>query len=181
MAETDWFYIDNGSRVGPVSQQQICELFSGGKLGLRTQVWCSQFSGWTEASTIRAFRDLARSVPPPPLPPPPFASVVAMPTDLPSTPPPLPPLGSDAVPFASPVAAAPPVFLPNSSEDATDVPAAIARVYPSAPPTAGPPLMTPHPHSPLADEPAEEVDTSVVVPWQRLISRAIKATRRALR
>jgi hypothetical protein len=69
----------------------------------------------------------------------------------------------------------------NRLDDAAEASAAVVRVYPSAPPTVGPPLMTPHPHSPLADEPAADFDVSTVVPWQRLLTRALKATRRALR
>ena len=108
MSEINWFYIENGTKVGPVPHADICAMFAGGKLGLQTMVWCAQFKDWTEASGISGFRELAKQAPPPP---PPFASVVAPPPPpgvLPSGPPPLPP---SPAPFASPVASQQPVFV----------------------------------------------------------------------
>jgi hypothetical protein len=46
-------------RVGPVSQDQLCDLFRKGVLTLQTLVWSDAFKNWTEASKIAALRSLA--------------------------------------------------------------------------------------------------------------------------
>lgn len=180
----NWFYNEGGKQVGPVTQEQICGMFAGGKLPLSTLVWCAQFKDWTEASKIRAFREMARSAPPPPPAPPPFASVIAPPTASPVGLPPLP-LTSPA-PFGSPVAAPQPVFIPGLGSfagGATVQEASapeMAKLYPQAPETSGPPLMTPHPYpednpGPLhVDYEGHPVaDPSQARPWVRFFARWI--------
>ncbi|MBC8105848.1 MAG: DUF2569 family protein [Anaerolineae bacterium] len=58
-----WFYMNGPERVGPVSQDQMCELFRKGVLGVQTLVWSDKFSNWTPASSIAALRSLSPSVP----------------------------------------------------------------------------------------------------------------------
>ena len=159
MSEINWFYIENGNKVGPVPHGDLCAMFSGGKLGLRTMVWCAQFKDWTEASGISGFRELARNAPPPP---PPFASVVAPPPPagvLPAGPPPLPPVPGvppvpgfaqvapqqippASVPFASPVGSPSQVFAAAGFAGAPTSPAALAS-DPAYVPTPGRPSLYP--------------------------------------
>jgi hypothetical protein len=54
-----WFYMNGPERVGPVSQDQLCDLFRQGVLSLQTLVWSDAFKNWTEASKIAALRSLA--------------------------------------------------------------------------------------------------------------------------
>ena len=189
MAAASWFYNENGRQVGPVTQEQICGLFATGKLGLSTPVWCAQFKDWTEASKIKAFRELVRQAPPPLPDPPPFASVVAPPPGLTSVPPPLPPqenISNSPPPFGSPVAAPQPVFIPGlgafpgGAAPGEPSPAEMAKLYPAAPATSGPPLMTPHPHreedlGPVAvDADGYPIaEPSPAAPWVRLFLRSL--------
>jgi uncharacterized RDD family membrane protein YckC len=182
----DWFYNEGGKQVGPVTQGQICEMFSSGRLALSTLVWRAQFKDWTEAGKIHAFRELAKHAPPPPPAPPPFASIVA---PAPSSPPPLPPLPPQATspaPFGSPVAAPQPVFIPGlgsfaggATVEGTSAPE-MARLYPSPPATSGPPLMTPHPYPEDHTGPQHldydghpVADPSQARPWVRFFARWI--------
>ena len=56
---TTWFYMHEGMRFGPVSQEQLCDLFRSEVLGASTQVYCETFKKWVPASNIPALRGLA--------------------------------------------------------------------------------------------------------------------------
>ena len=58
-----WFYMNGPERVGPVSQDQLCDLFRKGILGLQTLVWSEKFKNWTPASSIAALRSLSPTAP----------------------------------------------------------------------------------------------------------------------
>jgi hypothetical protein len=54
-----WFYMHEGVRHGPVTQEQLCDLFRCEVLGAGTQVYCDSFKQWVEAGKIPALRQLA--------------------------------------------------------------------------------------------------------------------------
>ena len=58
MTTLSWFYIKDNNRIGPVSQEQLCELFRSGALPLETLVWCQYFPRWSPASSIPGLRAL---------------------------------------------------------------------------------------------------------------------------
>jgi len=58
-----WFYMNGQERIGPVSQDQLCDLFRKGVLGLQTLVWSDRFENWTPASSIAALRSLSPTTP----------------------------------------------------------------------------------------------------------------------
>jgi len=49
MPETQWFYVLNGKREGPVSETQLGGLIAAGKLTLDTQVWNNTMPSWVPA------------------------------------------------------------------------------------------------------------------------------------
>jgi hypothetical protein len=63
MPAINWYYNDGGKRAGPLSQEQLCELFARGQLPIETTVWSDAIGAWVAASTIAGFRDAACSAP----------------------------------------------------------------------------------------------------------------------
>jgi uncharacterized RDD family membrane protein YckC len=43
----NWYYVEQGQRSGPVSDEQLDELVRGGKIRPDTLVWCEGMAGWT--------------------------------------------------------------------------------------------------------------------------------------
>lgn len=63
MSKTQWFLISNGLRQGPISQNEIINLISSGKLNRFDLVWQDGFLEWVPAGSIQGlFQD------PPPIP-----------------------------------------------------------------------------------------------------------------
>ena len=63
MPEMNWYYNDGGKRAGPLSQEQLCELFARGQVPIETTVWSDAIGAWVAASAIAGFRDAACSAP----------------------------------------------------------------------------------------------------------------------
>ena len=68
--ETQWYYTDQGQRVGPVSPSQLRELAGSGRLQPSDMVWKDGMSNWTAASHVKglfvaATQDTAPGSPPP--------------------------------------------------------------------------------------------------------------------
>ena len=57
-ATVNWFYMKGEEKVGPVSQDVLCDMFRGGMLSLQTLVRSDAFTKWTPASSIAALRSL---------------------------------------------------------------------------------------------------------------------------
>src|SRR5689334_24022754 len=62
-ASSTWYYNDGGKRAGPLSQEQLCELFTRGQLPIETTVWSDAIGAWVSASTIAGFRQIAAASP----------------------------------------------------------------------------------------------------------------------
>ncbi|RMH03314.1 MAG: RDD family protein [Planctomycetota bacterium] len=64
-----WYYVRNGQRVGPVTEEVIAGLVRAGELSAEVPVWAPGLSDWTPAEQVL---DLAAGSPPPaPTEPPP--------------------------------------------------------------------------------------------------------------
>jgi len=60
----DWYYEDNASQQGPVSDQEMLALLRSGAITTKTRIWSEELaSGWTELQSTRL-----RPLGPPPLP-----------------------------------------------------------------------------------------------------------------
>jgi hypothetical protein len=57
-SQASWYYLQDDLKVGPVTQDALCDLFRKGALTLQTMVYSDAFSEWTEASSIGALRSL---------------------------------------------------------------------------------------------------------------------------
>ena len=58
MPEAQWYYLQSGQRIGPLTQDQIVEVFRSGAMPLQTMVRCDLFGYWVPASSIDGFRSL---------------------------------------------------------------------------------------------------------------------------
>jgi uncharacterized RDD family membrane protein YckC len=58
MSEAHWHYLHAGQRIGPITQEQIVELFRSGAMPLETMVRSDLFGYWVPASSISGFRML---------------------------------------------------------------------------------------------------------------------------
>ena len=52
MSEAHWYYLHEGQRIGPITQEQIVEVFRSGAMPLETMVRSELFGYWVPASTI---------------------------------------------------------------------------------------------------------------------------------
>jgi hypothetical protein len=66
----DWFYVQNGSQIGPVPVEQIDDLVRSGRITAQTLVWREGLANWQPFGLISA---TPSSLPLPPAPPPPPA------------------------------------------------------------------------------------------------------------
>ncbi|HEY2584616.1 MAG TPA: RDD family protein [Tepidisphaeraceae bacterium] len=62
MSEAHWYYLHEGQRIGPITQEQIVEVFRSGAMPLETMVRSDLFGYWVPASTIAGFRMLVPAV-----------------------------------------------------------------------------------------------------------------------
>jgi len=87
----DWYYASNGQQAGPVSQEQLAELFRNGTVKPFDLVWNETMTEWTPIGKVAA-----------------FASYVPAPAPASATPPAAatPPASSSAASSAAPYAAA---------------------------------------------------------------------------
>ena len=61
----DWFYSQNGQRIGPLPQPQMGQLIISGAITTQTPVWCHGLPDWTPAgSTVLASLFANRNCPP---------------------------------------------------------------------------------------------------------------------
>lgn len=106
----EWYYSNNGQQAGPVSQDQLAELYRNGTVKPFDLVWNETMTEWTPIGSVDAFSAYA--------PAPPLAAAPA-PTEAPPTLSAAPPLSAAAAPMsasASPYHAAsgisePPTYL----------------------------------------------------------------------
>lgn len=62
---SDWFYIENDKKIGPLSESEILNLFKNGKLTKETLVWTKGQSEWMKAGQIESFQFDDNLIPPP--------------------------------------------------------------------------------------------------------------------
>ncbi len=66
--EAQWYYTDQGQRVGPVSPTQLKELATSGRLQPSDMVWKEGMSEWAAASKVKGLFPTTTQAPPPPPP-----------------------------------------------------------------------------------------------------------------
>ncbi len=93
---TQWFYVQNGQRLGPVAVEQVKALLSSGALPQDALVWNQGLSGWVPAHTLP---ELA----PPPAPVPVYAPPAPQPYAAPQ---PFPAPAPQPSPYLAPPSAA---------------------------------------------------------------------------
>jgi hypothetical protein len=64
VSQAQWFYEDNGSRVGPISEETIKALLQDKKIGHNTLVWRPGLDGWIALETSDLQGELAATPPP---------------------------------------------------------------------------------------------------------------------
>lgn len=42
----DWYFVENGGRVGPHSRAEMLKMIQSRRIGAATQVWCEDLEGW---------------------------------------------------------------------------------------------------------------------------------------
>lgn len=62
-ASEGWFYMQNGERNGPVSEEALALLIGIGTLNAKTQVWHPSLSGWQDLSATTFAQQLLRPTP----------------------------------------------------------------------------------------------------------------------
>jgi hypothetical protein len=65
----EWFYAENETRNGPVSESQLASLVASGKISRDTLVWNQSMTDWKPAGSTAFFPPGAQSPPEIPLPP----------------------------------------------------------------------------------------------------------------
>ncbi|MFT5031736.1 MAG: hypothetical protein ACI9VS_004206 [Candidatus Binatia bacterium] len=55
-AAPDWYFVENGGRVGPHSRAEMVQLIQNGRLVPATQVWCEDLEGWMPLSQTPHFQ-----------------------------------------------------------------------------------------------------------------------------
>ena len=55
----DWYYSNNGQQAGPVSEEQLAELFRSGAVKSTDLVWNETMSGWSPIGQVAAFASSA--------------------------------------------------------------------------------------------------------------------------
>jgi hypothetical protein len=66
--ETQWYYTDQGQRLGPVSPEQLKQLATSGRLRPSDMVWKQGMAQWVAANQIKGLFSAATPETPPPLP-----------------------------------------------------------------------------------------------------------------
>ncbi len=64
---SQWYYVVDDRQVGPVSQQELAELFHSRRLHPSTSVWSQSLTGWVMASTISGLTPIDSDLKPPPI------------------------------------------------------------------------------------------------------------------
>lgn len=67
-----WYYANNGTQNGPVTQEELAALLANGSLGWNTLIWCDGMPDWLPASSVPQFQ-MSVVAGAPPLPQQPFA------------------------------------------------------------------------------------------------------------
>ncbi len=59
----DWYYSNNGQQAGPVSQEQLAELFRSGSVKATDLVWNETMAGWEPIGQRSEFAGIAPAAP----------------------------------------------------------------------------------------------------------------------
>ena len=66
----DWYYVEDGQQIGPVTDDQLPQLHQSGKINDETLVWREGLTEWTPYRQIKpALNQLPPGAPPLPVPP----------------------------------------------------------------------------------------------------------------
>jgi GYF domain 2/RDD family len=70
MSGVTWYFALNNQQQGPISEDELRNLFTTGRLPPETLVWADGLSNWTAANQLPNFVPQAAPLPPAPVPPP---------------------------------------------------------------------------------------------------------------
>ena len=59
----EWYYSNNGQQAGPVSEEQLAELFRNGTVKPSVLVWNETMTEWTTIGKVEAFAAYAPALP----------------------------------------------------------------------------------------------------------------------
>jgi uncharacterized membrane protein len=65
MHESQWFYVRESKRTGPLGLSAMREMLARGELGAQTMVWTVGMNQWTPAAQVPALSGQAHAAPPP--------------------------------------------------------------------------------------------------------------------
>ncbi|MHC4118405.1 MAG: RDD family protein [Planctomycetota bacterium] len=60
-----WYYVVDGQRVGPIAENNLFQMFRGGRLRPDTMVWTSELKDWMEARSVAGLLENAARMPRP--------------------------------------------------------------------------------------------------------------------
>ncbi len=110
---TQWFYVQNGQRLGPVPMEQVKGLLASGNLPQDALVWNQGLSGWVPAHTLPELAPAPVYTPPAPQPMP-MPMPMPVPAPLPAPAPYGAPAQSLPYPAPAPTYAAPTMQAPDT-------------------------------------------------------------------
>jgi len=59
----DWYYVDGSERVGPISQNELEELYESHKINKDSYIWCKGFENWEHLKNVKDFSHLLEDSP----------------------------------------------------------------------------------------------------------------------
>ncbi len=52
---SDWYYVENNDRFGPISEEELIDFFKSSKLNEDSYIWTAGFENWVKASDVDQF------------------------------------------------------------------------------------------------------------------------------
>lgn len=65
MTNTEWWYVKQGERYGPLSNADLKHRLTSEEISIGTHVWCKGMSRWTKVADVAALQDMLKECPPP--------------------------------------------------------------------------------------------------------------------
>lgn len=54
-----WYYVQGAERIGPVSDEELRQLYASGEIGEESYVWKKSFTNWIKIKNVEELRDLS--------------------------------------------------------------------------------------------------------------------------
>jgi GYF domain 2 len=61
---TVWWYVSEGDRKGPVSEEDLSRLLATGKISANSLVWKAGMEGWQSVAQVKDLTSMLASLPP---------------------------------------------------------------------------------------------------------------------